>query len=311
MGRQKLTYLSQEELERVCQQLLQENVVRDPQSPHGSRPWDSADGRRVTCLLCGIQLSCLGSRGKDHENHLLVRHGMSPEAYAAYSKAQGWGEAPTTSLYSRSQNSEHRKAHPDQVKAHNQEAEKRRAVRRKEDDAYGRRFFDKVRARRQKKLTDADKSDRVQCPLMNANGEPCEAWLLQLSTHLVSVHHMPTAVFRRLYPDIPLSVPSVVSDNRSRLESAREKQFGVPVERAQADVAAKQAELDAAKTRLAELKARQVGRPLTRRDDQAKYGPRIKELLGLGRSLGEITITMNSETGQNRTKSGWRKLITA
>jgi hypothetical protein len=54
------------------------------------------------------------------------------------------------------------------------------------------------------------------------------------------------------------------------------------------------------------LKARQVGRPRTRQNDISKYGPRIMELKKLGKSNEEVRMIMNRESGQNRSKSGWR-----
>jgi hypothetical protein len=54
---------------------------------------------------------------------------------------------------------------------------------------------------------------------------------------------------------------------------------------------------------------RKLGRPRTREDDIAKYGPRIKELRTQRKSWGQIQSIMNRETAQNRSVSGWRHLI--
>jgi hypothetical protein len=60
---------------------------------------------------------------------------------------------------------------------------------------------------------------------------------------------------------------------------------------------------------VAKLKARKVGRTPTRSADQAKFGPRIKELRREKKSWGQVRMIMNNETGRSWTASGWRHLV--
>jgi len=56
------------------------------------------------------------------------------------------------------------------------------------------------------------------------------------------------------------------------------------------------------------LKARKVGRPPTLTKN-AKYLPRLRELKAQNKTLSQITMIMNRETGDNRTSSGWRHIL--
>jgi hypothetical protein len=175
----------------------------------------------VTCRICGIQMENLGSRGKAHANHLLDVHGKTPAEYQDFCETNGWGRPPVTSLASRNRNSERRREHPEQVKAHNQKAEKRRALRRKTDPAYGRKFFDKVRARRQKKLSIEEKAARIPCPIPNSTGEPCGTYLKKLPTHISLVHGWSIFRFKREFPDVPLFTPEELERHQSLFPPSR------------------------------------------------------------------------------------------
>jgi hypothetical protein len=62
-----------------------------------------------------------------------------------------------------------------------------------------------------------------------------------------------------------------------------------------------------------QIKAK-LGRPRTLAEDVVKYGPRLNELRtpGPGRkSWGQVMITMNNETGEKLTVSGWRHIARA
>ena len=59
-----------------------------------------------------------------------------------------------------------------------------------------------------------------------------------------------------------------------------------------------------------QLKARQIGRPLTREQDAARYGPRIAELRATTppTSWGKIQVVVEREMGLSRSLSGLRHL---
>jgi len=54
--------------------------------------------------------------------------------------------------------------------------------------------------------------------------------------------------------------------------------------------------------------ARVRGRPLTAKRNAAKYGPRLVQLKAEGKSGEQIRAIMNRETGEDRSKSGWRHI---
>ena len=70
--RKKVRYLSEADLLSLRKQLTKIDFAKSNGKPVaiGRQPWDSGDGHRIMCLLCGIQLTSLGSRGRAHYNHL-------------------------------------------------------------------------------------------------------------------------------------------------------------------------------------------------------------------------------------------------
>jgi hypothetical protein len=79
-------------------------------------------------------------------------------------------------------------------------------------------------------------------------------------------------------------------------------------------IAAKREKLAEAECRVTKLReelaklSAKLGRPRTREDDVAKYGPRIRELRTQGKSWGQVQRIMNQETAENRSLSHWRML---
>src|SRR5215467_1404575 len=96
------------------------------------QPWDNREGDQITCVLCGIQLACLGRRGKGYYNHTLEDHGQFLEEHfnvrlngdseravklmQDFSESQGWGRPPVTSLVDRDRKYQKRKADPEYLK---------------------------------------------------------------------------------------------------------------------------------------------------------------------------------------------------
>jgi hypothetical protein len=75
-----------------------------------------------------------------------------------------------------------------------------------------------------------------------------------------------------------------------------------------ADIQAAKQTLADKEAKLAALEAK-LGRPRTMTEDQAKYGPKIAELRAQRKSWTQVRSTMNRETGQTRSVSGWRHLV--
>ena len=121
---------------------------------------DTNDGRKVICLICGAKRWGLGDANADRPGHLRRYHEMTKEQYVAYCERQGWGTPQVTSLKVRNRSKQWRTDNPERVKANNEAH--------RHDD--------------QKKLTEADKAQRVQCQL-------CGRWYRSLLTqHLPEVH---------------------------------------------------------------------------------------------------------------------------
>jgi len=221
----KVKRLSEEQLEQVRDELRRKTVSRTAKEPHGRLPWDSADGRRITCLICGIQLANL-------RNHLIDVHffpsGKLHVAYADYCEDRGWGRAPVTSLHQRELGAERRQNHPEEVKAHNQKGSNRQSQRLKDDPQYARRLYAQRLARRQAELTVEQKEKMIPCPLCAREGHP-EYRYWTLRGHTVGFHRVSLQVFQRDFPDAPTSALGVDNgkgfqemhdENQAKLDNA-------------------------------------------------------------------------------------------
>jgi len=144
--------------------------------------------------------------------------------YRDFCESQGWGRPPVTSRAIRDRSHQRGPGHPEIVKAYMQKAEQKRRERRKSDPAYARDFYERLRQARQKKLTESDKAERIQCPVRNANGQPCGAWLRNLTRHIRVVHGVSIVEFDRLHPNVPLSVAEMKAGFTRTLQKRRKAQ---------------------------------------------------------------------------------------
>lgn len=233
--RMKATYLSQAELASLREQLTKTDS-KNTKSRNGKlvaigrRPWDSDDGHRIICLICGIQMANLAGRGTKHRNHLEGAHFLTVPMYENYCEESGWGKPPVTSLYARNRGAHRRRDHPEEVKAHNQQSSKRQLTRLREDRRYARSYYAKCLARRQAKLlanlTETQKADMIPCPLCQRDGHP-EYRFQTLRNHVLAFHDIALKALTREFPGASTMTPKLKVSSAAQLITAREKLFGV------------------------------------------------------------------------------------
>jgi transposase-like protein len=99
-------------------------------------------------------------------------------------------------------------------------------------------------------------------------------------------------------------------ERRSHTESAA-KRYAHPrkeLAEAEREVLELRENLRRAEERASQARAK-LGRPRTAQEDAARYRPRILELRADGKSWGQVQRIMNTETGENRSASGWRHIL--
>jgi len=232
--RKKATYLSEAALASLREQLTKTDSKNATAKNGklvaiGRQPWDSPNGRRVICLLCGIQLANLAARGLAHYIHLLHDHNLDVREYQEFCESKSWGRPPVVSLHARECGAKRRKDKPEEVKAYNRKGSKRQQNRLREDRQYRKKILAQRLARKQTKLktklTEAEWAALIPCPLCQREGHPEYRWA-SLMAHVPTAHEASFKTFRRTYPDAPIMASERKKQNRADLEAARAKQFG-------------------------------------------------------------------------------------
>lgn len=221
--------LSPEELKQLRRHLIKENLSHDPPSSDGRRAWDSADGRKITCLLCGRQLSNLGDRGTAAPNHLLDEHEMTTREYSAHCQQQGWGDAPAASLNTRELRAKWRDAHREEIKTLNQKGRsKRNEYRKKHRDQEAAAQFARKQRKLLPKLTPEQNAAWVPCPLCERDGHPEYRFQNLYSSHVTRFHKMSWKQFKKEFPNVRVGTEDEKARQGVQVQKMRAKLLSFP-----------------------------------------------------------------------------------
>lgn len=242
----------------------------------------------VICLACGLPVrkSMVGKGG-----HLAVKHdGMTVEEYrAAYPGAIIYSPARLALEAAR------RKARPELVRARSKRWRDKNP-KTVEDNIknWRKNNLDKVKLQKQRAARKYAKKRRM---LSDA----------RTPKQIEEDRRKAREAYARRYPN---RSPEKVQKDGER-SKAKYKAMRARIAEAddlRAGIEATKQVLADKEAKLAALEAK-LGRPRTMMEDQAKYGPRIAELRAQRKSWTQVRSTMNRETGQGRSKSGWRHLL--
>lgn len=174
-------------------------------------PWDSADGKKITCLLCGVQLGNLGSHLiNKHLELLAALDGKVGAAYKQHTFDQGWGRAPINSLNareaSRKRTAEYqeRHAHKSRRAATNNVVEIPKSTEWYRDQIQNRDRDRVLRmqrlAKQQAKIPEATKETMISCRLCERDGHPGYRFNT-VRGHTQTIHGIPLSKYKRMFPD--------------------------------------------------------------------------------------------------------------